>query len=212
MERKAIYIPSSSGKVSLKAVPGHFATNRSHVNFYIDMTDIKSNQRVAEEIAKMLVPQYSSSTEIRAILCLDGTEMIGGFLAQQLSKSSYRGVNHGEAIYVLTPEFNKVGQMMFRDNFRPVINRQNVILLMASVTTGMTVQQGAECIRYYGGNLCGVSAIFSALDRVDNIRINSLYHINDLPGYDSYPSSQCPVCRRGEKLDAIINGFGYFKL
>ncbi len=212
MERKAIYIPSSSGKVSLKAVPGHFATNHSHVNFYIDMTDIKSNQRVAEEIAKMLVPQYSSSTEIRAILCLDGTEMIGGFLAQQLSKSSYRGVNHGEAIYVLTPEFNKVGQMMFRDNFRPVINHQNVILLMASVTTGMTVQQGAECIRYYGGNLCGVSAIFSALDRVDNIRINSLYHINDLPGYDSYPSSQCPVCRRGEKLDAIINGFGYFKL
>ncbi|MBP3312278.1 MAG: orotate phosphoribosyltransferase [Butyricicoccus sp.] len=212
MERKAIYIPSSSGKVSLKAVPGHFATNHSHVNFYIDMTDIKSNQRVAEEIAKMLVPQYSSSTEIRAILCLDGTEMIGGFLAQQLSKSSYRGVNHGEAIYVLTPEFNKVGQMMFRDNFRPVINHQNVILLMASVTTGMTVQQGAECIRYYGGNLCGVSAIFSALDRVDNIRINSLYHINDLPGYDSYPSSQCPACRRGEKLDAIINGFGYFKL
>ncbi|MGN1008973.1 MAG: orotate phosphoribosyltransferase, partial [Butyricicoccus sp.] len=197
---------------SLKAVPGHFATNHSHVNYYIDMTDIKSNQRVAEEIAKMLVPQYSSSTEIRAILCLDGTEMIGGFLAQQLSKSSYRGVNHGEAIYVLTPEFNKVGQMMFRDNFRPVINHQNVILLMASVTTGMTVQQGAECISYYGGNLCGVSAIFSALDRVNDIRINSLYHINDLPGYDSYPSSKCPFCRRGDKLDAIINGFGYFKI
>ncbi|MGM9612513.1 MAG: orotate phosphoribosyltransferase [Butyricicoccus sp.] len=212
MERKAIFIPSSSGKVSLKAVPGHFATNHSHVNYYIDMTDIKSNQRVAEEIAKMLVPQYSSSTEIRAILCLDGTEMIGGFLAQQLSKSSYRGVNHGEAIYVLTPEFNKVGQMMFRDNFRPVINHQNVILLMASVTTGMTVQQGAECISYYGGNLCGVSAIFSALDRVNDIRINSLYHINDLPGYDSYPSSRCPFCGRGEKLDAIINGFGYFKI
>ena len=61
MERKAIYIPSSSGKVSLKAIPGHFATNHSHVNYYIDMTDIKSNQSVAEEIAKMLAQQYTSS-------------------------------------------------------------------------------------------------------------------------------------------------------
>ena len=212
MERKAILIPSSSGKVFLKAVPGHFATNHSHVNYYIDMTEIQSNQRVAEEIAKMLVHPYSASTEIRAILCLDGTEMIGGFLAQQLSKGSYRGINHGESIYVLTPEFNSLGQMMFRDNFKPVLNHQNVVLLMASVTTGMTVQQGAECVSYYGGNLCGVSAIFSALDRVDDIQIHSLYHINDLPGYDSHISSQCPACRRGEKLDAIINGFGYFKL
>ena len=212
MERKAIYIPSSSGKVSLKAIPGHFATNHSHVNYYIDMTDIKSNQSVAEKIAKMLAQQYTSSTQIRAILCLDGTEVIGGFLAQQLSRTSYRGVNHGEAIYVLTPEYNSAGQLMFRDNFRPILKNENILLLMASVTTGLTVQQGAECIAYYGGRLCGVSAIFSALDRVDDVHIHSLYHVNDLPGYDSHISSQCPACRRGEKLEAIINGFGYFKL
>lgn len=103
MERKAIKIPSSSGRVSLKAVPGHFSTSHSHVNFYIDMTDIKNNAQVAEEIAKMLAHQYSSTTEVRAILCLDGTEMVGGFLARELSKGSYRGLNRGEAIYVLTP-------------------------------------------------------------------------------------------------------------
>ena len=101
---------------------------------------------------------------------------------------------------------------MFRDNFRPILKNENILLLMASVTTGLTVQQGAECIAYYGGRLCGVSAIFSALDRVDDVHIHSLYHVNDLPGYDSHISSQCPACRRGEKLEAIINGFGYFKL
>ena len=102
--------------------------------------------------------------------------------------------------------------MMFRDNYTSIINNQNIILLMASVTTGMTVQQGAECISYYGGRLRGISAIFSALDKVDDMPIHSLYHINDLPGYSSHPASQCPACRRGEKLDAIINGFGYFKI
>ena len=213
MEKKTpILIPSSTGKVSLKAVHGHFSTSHSHVNFYIDMTDIKSNARVAEEIAKMLAHQYSSSTEVKAILCLDGTVPIGGFLAQELSKGNIRGVNRGEPIYVLTPEYNSAGQMMFRDNYTSIINNQNIILLMASVTTGMTVQQGAECISYYGGRLRGISAIFSALDKVDDMPIHSLYHINDLPGYSSHPASQCPACRRGEKLDAIINGFGYFKI
>ena len=212
MERRSLYLPSSPGRISLKVTPGHFATNHSHVNYYIDMTEIKSNQRVAEESASLLAQQYASLTEVHAILCLDGTEVIGGFLAQQLSKTNYRSVNHGEAIYVLTPEFNAVGRMMLRDSFRPILNNQNILLLMASVTTGMTVQQGADCIHYYGGNLCGVSAIFSALDRVNDVQIHSLYHINDLPGYESQASAQCPACRRGEKLEAIINGFGYFRL
>lgn len=212
MEGKVIQIPSASGRVSLRAVTGHFATNHSHVNYYIDMTDIKSNQRVAEEIGKMLAQQYATTTEVHTIVCLDGTQMIGAFLAQELAKGSYRGLNVGEAIYVLTPELNSLGQMMFRDNVKQVIQNRNVILLMASVTTGVTVQQGEECISYYGGNLSGASAIFSALDRAGNMAVHSLFHLHDLPDYESYLSAECPACRRGEKLDAIINGFGYFEM
>ncbi len=212
MERKVIKLPSASGQITLTAISGHFATNHSHVNYYIDMTDIKTNHRVAMEIAKMLAHQYSSSTVVNAIVCLDGTQMIGGFLAQQLSQSGFRSLNSGESIQVVTPEFNSFGQMMFRDNIRPRIQGHSVMLLMSSVTTGLTVAQGAECIEYYGGYLCGVSAIFSALDRVDDIGIHSLFHINDLPDYESHPSNECPACRRGEHVEAIINGFGYFKI
>ncbi|WP_122789930.1 orotate phosphoribosyltransferase [Intestinibacillus sp. Marseille-P6563] len=212
MERKIIKLPSASGQISLTAVSGHFATNHSHVNYYIDMTDIKTNQRVADEIAKMLARQYSSTTVVNAIVCLDSTQMIGGFLAQQLSQSGFRSLNRGEAIHVVTPEFNSFGQMMFRDNIRPLIRGKSVMLLMSSVTTGLTVEQGAECIEYYGGHLCGVSAIFSAVDRVDDTTIHSLFHINDLPDYESHNSAECPACRRGERIEAIINGFGYFKI
>ncbi len=54
MERKIIKLPSASGKISLTAVSGHFATNHSHVNYYIDMTEIKTNHRTALESAKLL--------------------------------------------------------------------------------------------------------------------------------------------------------------
>lgn len=212
MEDKVIFIPSSSRRFSLRAERGHFATNHSHVNYYLDMTDIKSNQRVAEEVAEVLARQYTASTEVDTIVCLDGTEIIGAFLAQELAKGGSRGLNQGETIYVLTPELNALGQMMFRDNVRPVIKDKNIILLMASVTTGVTVQKGAECISYYGGNLRGASAIFSARNRIDDVEVHSLFHVNDLPGYESRSSGQCSMCSRGEKLDAIINGFGYFKV
>ena len=203
MERKVIKLPSASGQITLTAISGHFATNHSHVNYYIDMTDIKTNHRVAMEIAKMLAHQYSSSTVVNAIVCLDGTQMIGGFLAQQLSQSGFRSLNSGESIQVARPDSHSFGQR---------IQGHSVMLLMSSVTTGLTVAQGAECIEYYGGYLCGVSAIFSALDRVDDIGIHSLFHINDLPDYESHPSNECPACRRGEHVEAIINGFGYFKI
>lgn len=212
MERKIIKLPSASGKISLTAVSGHFATNHSHVNYYIDMTEIKTNHRTALESAKLLARQYSATTEVNAIVCLDSTLMIGGFLAHELSQTGFRSLNHGETVYVVTPEFNSFGQMMFRDNIRPLIKNAHVMLLMSSVTTGLTVEQGAECIEYYGGQLCGVSAIFSALDRVNDISIHSMFHINDLPYYDSHIASECPACRRGEKVEAIINGFGYFKI
>ena len=212
MEGQAIYIPSTSKRGYLRAVKGHFATNHSHVNYYLDMTDIKSNQRVAEEIAGLLAQQYTAATEVDTIVCLDGMQIVGAFLAQALSKGGYRGLNRGHAIYVLTPELNALGQMMFRDNVKPVIDDKSVIMLMASVTTGVTIQQGAECISYYGGKLRGVSAIFSVHDDVDNFAVHALFHANDIHGYESHSSAECPLCKRGDKLDAMINGFGYFKL
>ena len=43
MERKIIKLPSTSGRISLKAVSGHFSTKHSHVNYYLDMTECKTN-------------------------------------------------------------------------------------------------------------------------------------------------------------------------
>ena len=41
-ERQQIIESRSNSKISIGVIPGHFATNHSHVNHYVDMTSIKT--------------------------------------------------------------------------------------------------------------------------------------------------------------------------
>ena len=103
-------------------------------------------------------------------------------------------------------------QMVFRENTQPMVTGKNVILLMASITTGKTIAKGIECIRYYGGILAGISTIFSAIEETDGIHINSIFGMRDLPDYQAHDYRDCPFCQKGIKLDALVNSYGYSKL
>ena len=35
---------------------------------------------------------------------------------------------------------------------------------------------------------------------------------NDVTGYAAYPVTECPLCKQGQKIEAMVNGFGYSKL
>jgi len=212
MERKTIKIHSPNCNVDLKVIPGHFATNHSHINYYIDMTTLKTRQSEAEAIAKSLVSKYMSNTIIDTIVCLDGTQVVGAFLAKELGRAGFMSINAHQTIYVVTPEYNSNSQMIFRDNIQPMITGKNVLLLMASVTTGLTIGKSVEAIQYYGGHLAGISAIFSALYAVDGYAINSVFTLADLPDYQTFKYQDCPHCKRGEKIDALVNSFGYSRL
>ena len=83
---------------------------------------------------------------------------------------------------------------------------------MGSITTGETLRQCMESVLYYGGKIQGVSAIFSAVNKVAGIDINAVFHKQDIPNYESYQAQDCPMCKKKEKIDAIVNGYGYSKL
>ena len=121
-------------------------------------------------------------------------------------------INAHKTIYIVTPEYDSNGQMFFRDNIQPMIRGKHVLILMASVTTGITIRKIAECIQYYSGIAAGVSAIFSAVDQVEGMKINAIFDSEDLPGYETYSSHECPMCRQGQKVDALVNSYGYSKL
>ena len=166
-------LPVRRGNVPLRVARGHFATNHSHINYYIDITQPKT--------------------------CL----------ADELTKSGFRSVNNHETIYVVEPEFGVNNQMLFRDNIQPMIRNKHVLVLMASCTTGYTAKKGIETIGYYGGKVVGVAALYSMVKEVCGQEVHSVFNMDDLPDYASYDYLECPYCKAGKKIDALVNSHGY---
>ena len=212
MEPKFFKIPVCVGDVTLRVAQGHFATRHSHTNYFIDVTNQQSCLQEAEAVAQQLAQNNLSYTMIDTILCMDGTRVIGTCLARQLTQGGYRSINAGKEIYLLRENVSLDGKLIFRDNARFMLEGKNVLILLASITTGSTVQKGMRCVRYYGGNVAGVASIYSHLKEVDGTPVISLFNTGDLPGYASYSPEECPLCKQGQRLDALVNAYGYSKL
>ena len=200
------------GNVPLRVARGHFATNHSHINYYIDITYQKTRLSEAKASAYQLVSHFVNNTPVDTIVCLDGTAVLGACVAEELTKSGFRTINAHQTIYVVEPEFISSSQMIFRDNIQPMIKGKHVLILMSSVTTGFTTKRSIESICYYGGRVSGVAAIYRAVDEIEGYPVRSIYSINDLPDYESYDYKDCPYCKQGQKLDALINSYGYSAL
>lgn len=197
----------------LRVSRGHFATNHSHTNYYIDVTTQKSRLSEAQAVAEALVSYYSSSTVVDTILCLDGTAVIGACLARELTRSGFTNMNAHETIYVVSPEHTTGSQLIFRDSTRPIIEGKNVLILAASVTTGYTARSAVEAVTYYGGRAVGICAVFATVDECCSIPVRSIFNPkDDLEDYASYPALECPLCKKGRRIDALVNSYGFSKL
>ena len=205
-------LPVRYGDVPLRVARGHFATNHSHINYYVDITYQKTRLSEAKDVARQLVSHFIKNTPVDTILCLDGTAVIGTCVAEELTKNGFQTINAHKTIYVLEPEYNANSQIIFRDNIQPMIRGKHVLILMASVTTGYTAKRSIEAIGYYGGKVAGVAALYRNVDEVEGHPVRSIYSIKDLPDYQSYDYRECPYCKAGQPIDALVNSFGYSKL
>ena len=205
-------LPISRGNVPLRYTRGHFATNHSHINYYIDITYQKTRLSEARDVARQLMTQLNPVALVDTILCLDGTAVIGTCLADELTKSGFQSINAHQTIYVVEPEYNANSQMIFRDNIKPMIRGKHVLVLMASMTTGFTAKRSIEAIGYYGGYVAGVAALYSAVRDAGGYPVASVYTLSDLPDYASYDYRECPYCKQGVPIDALVNSFGYSAL
>ncbi len=213
MQNETIKIFSSyNNTLDIKVVNGHFATNHSHINQYIDMTTIKVRRKMALAAARSMATEYMASSIVDTIVCMDGTEVIGAYLADALTDNGIVSMNQHQTIYIVTPEVHSSGQLIFRDNLQPMIKGKHVLLLLASATTGKTIKKSLECIEYYGGSITGISAIFSATPEVNGYPIHTLFDTKELPDYKTYSHDECPMCKAGSKIEAIVNSYGYSAL
>ncbi|MBQ7761318.1 MAG: orotate phosphoribosyltransferase [Clostridia bacterium] len=203
---------TKSKNLFLRVSKGHFATSHSHINYYIDVTMQKTRLSEAQAVAKELASYYYTTTVIDTILCLDGMEVVGACLADELTRGGLVSINSHQTIYVVTPEHTSGSQLIFRDNLVHTITGKHVLVLAASVSTGYTAGAAIEAIKYYGGMVSGICSIFATVDKYMDYDVRAVFDPKDLKDYESYPSHQCPMCQRGEKIDALVNSHGYSKL
>lgn len=208
----AYKIRTKRDNLFLRVSPGHFATSHSHINYFIDVTTQKTRLSEARAVAQELVTYYATTTIVDTILCLDGTQVIGTCLADELTKGNFMSMNAHQTIYVVAPEFTSSSQIIFRDSAVPMIEGKNVLILAASVTTGYTTKSAIEAINYYSGRVAGVASLFATTDNCMGYPVHSIFDPNDLPGYSSFASHECPMCREGKKIDALVNSYGFSKI
>ena len=207
-----VKLPSKKRDLLLRVAKGHFATSHSHINYFIDVTMQKTRLSEAKAVAQELVRHYASTTVVDTVLCLDGTEVIGAGLANELTRGGYMNMNAHQTIYVVTPEHTSGSQLLFRENTAPMITNKHVLILAASVTTGFTAQAAVEAVDYYGGIVAGITAIFATVDECAGHPVTSIFDPATLGDYQSFDSRDCPWCKAGQKIDALVNSYGYSSL
>ena len=64
--------------------------------------------------------------------------------------------------------------------------------------------------------LCGSTALrdrsVGATTACAGIPVTSIFDPSSLPDYASYDSRECPLCKAGQHIDALVNSFGYSAL
>ncbi len=84
----------------------------------------------------------------------------------------------------------------------------------------MTLRAALEGIVYYGGTPVGAATVFGG-DFGTEIEVNGaeapvpvvrLFGTEDIGDYRSFPPAACPLCKKGVKVDALVNSYGYSKI
>ena len=213
MDEKLIDLRSAKNSmVKIKLMKGHFATSHFHINNYIDISTVKVRHINCREAAKILTGEIAHKLAIDTIVCLEETDTIGTFMAVQSADSSRHSLSNGNNISIVAPEYHQSGQILFRDNVQRMIAGKQVLILAPSITTGKSVKRAYEAVLYYGGSVCGICSIFSSVNKINDLEVKSIFTAKDIPDYRAYAPSECPMCKAGQKIEAIVNSYGYSKL
>jgi len=211
MKSVRIHYPLNS-KLAVTAYEGHFATRHSHNSHYIDITELKHQHMTAREAAIELAQRYIMLKNVDTIVCLDGSEVLGAFLARHLAKKELLALNSDKNINVVTPEYDSNGQLIFRENRASMVHNRDVVILISTVNSGKTVRRILECVEYYGGRVQGVVSVFTNVEQVDDVPVYALFTPKDIPNYMTSAPEKCPLCAAGQRIEALANSYGMSKL
>ena len=198
--------------ITMRVIPGHFTTSRAHISHFLDVSALKSNALVARDVARELAIPYLSRTHVETIVCMERTEVIGAYLAEELLQAGGAVMNEDSEIFVVTPISSNIGSLSFQSSMIKRITNRNILLLTATISSGRTLDSALDCLAYYGGRIVGISSIFTVPHGIVEHEIHTMFTTDDIPGYALYSSRDCDMCRAGQKLDALISTEGYTRI
>jgi len=213
MENKAFNVSlKKNPRITMKVIPGHFTASSTHTSHYLDLSALKSNAAIAQDVARELAIPYLSSTTVDAIVCIGRTEVIGAYLAQELTQSGINVVNQNAEIYIMTPLVNDVGTLSFQSSMVKQIINKNVILLTTWALSGHTLDRLFNVMSFYGAKIAGISSLFVVNPDSLEQDAHALFTSDDIEGYKLYSPRNCEMCKNGQRLDALISSEGYTKI
>lgn len=213
MENKAYTVSLEKNPViSMKVVPGHFATSHFHISHYLDVSDLKTNATAARDVARELSIPYLANTLVDSIVCMKETEVIGAYMAEELLQAGISVINSSNEIHVLKPTNSVSGKLIFEHNLQEWIFNRNIILLVDTISSGRTIKSAMDCLSYYGGLVVGISALFHGCREEIHHKMHAMFTYEDIPDYQIFSPDHCAMCEEGSKLDAIITSEGYIKI
>ena len=113
MDERLVDLRSTKNpKARIKIMKGHFATSHSHINTYIDMSTVKVRHNNCRETAKVFADEFAHTTMVDTIVCLEETDTIGAFMAEQLADVSIHSLSHGNNISIVSPEYHDFLRMI----------------------------------------------------------------------------------------------------
>lgn len=198
--------------ITINVIPGHFSTSHFHITHYLDLENLKTNAAIAKDVANELALPYLTSTLVDTIVCMEGTEAIGAYLADELLQEGTSIINSGGEIRVVTPVSNVDRKLMFQGSTQEWIVNRNIIVLVSSISSGITINSALECLSYYGGIVVGISSLFNASTGNHGQKIHSMFTNEDIADYHIYTPDECPMCKENHKLDAVIVHDGYIRI
>jgi orotate phosphoribosyltransferase len=212
MERNAYTLSCEKNPhITLRVIPGHFTTSNSHLSHFIDVSGLKSNVSMAREVAKELSQAYLSTARIDTIVCMERTEVIGAFLAEELMASGVSAIDGGD-IHIITPISNNIGTLSFLTSMVGLLAGKNVLLLTTSVSSGRSLNGALDCLAYYQAKIIGISTLFRVASASPELKINALFTSDAVTGYKSFSSRDCELCRAGLPLNALISSEGFTRI
>ncbi len=213
MKNKTFTVPfTKNSLIKMNVIPGHFTTSHFHLTHYLDLHNLKTNSALARDVAVELSLPYLTSTAVDTIVCMEGTEVIGAYMAEELLQEGTAIINSGKEIHVVTPMSNVHRKWMFQSNIQESILNRSVLLLVSSISSGATINGALEALSYYGGIVVGISALFNAYPETSAHEIHSMFTSEDIPGYKIFSPGECELCKEGNKLDAMIVHDGYINI